>query len=311
MKTLYKCFALLLALGCCQISLAENSELSPLSASATVTITGAVSSSTVCANDPFTATANVYNTSLTGLTYEWSISIGTVNGQLLTTTTTKSITGTVTRPFVGTRADIKLKVMRGSEMLVDVIKPITVLPEVTPPLPGNITVNAPPPSPNGAVCQFSSVTFSVPSVPGASSYVWTATGISSTSSSRSFTVSFGSSGNKTISVRAIGCAGSSPVRTTNVSVIPSNQAPCNESFAVAAPVATFPNPATTTFALAVPESYVTATAQLTSQETGKAVKTFTVTGTTTQVATNDLPSGVYLLTVPGKEGKITKRIIVQ
>lgn len=80
---------------------------------------------------------------------------------------------------------------------------------------------------------------------------------------------------------------------------------------MAAPVVTFPNPATTTFALAVPESYVTATAQITSQETGKAVKTFTVTGTITQVATDDLPSGVYLLTVPGKEGKITKRIIVQ
>lgn len=162
MKTPYKCFALLLASGCWQFSLAENSDLSPLSASATVTISGAAASSTVCANDPFTATANVSNTSLSGLTYEWSISIGTVNGQLLTTTTTNTITGIVTRPFVGTRADIKLKVMRGSEMIVDVIKPITVLPEATPSLPGNIAVNAAPPSPNGAVCQFSSVTFSVP-----------------------------------------------------------------------------------------------------------------------------------------------------
>lgn len=317
MKTLYKCFALLLALGCCEVSLASSdpdSSTPQYVPTVQIVLSNTESGSQVCQNNSFTARAVVSNTSTVGLEYQWLVGRGTVNGSGTSVrTTSNTVTCVVTLPLPQTtdRANIVLQVFRGNTQIATDVLDFTLLPQVTPALPGNIAVNAAPPSPNGAVCQFSSVTFSVPSVPGAYSYVWSATGISNTSSSRSFTVSFGSSGNKTISVRAIGCAGTSPARTTNVFVIPSNQAPCDEPFAVAAPVATFPNPATTTFALAVPESYVTATAQLTSQETGKAVKTFTVTGTTTQVATNDLPSGVYLLTVLGKEGKITKRIIVQ
>lgn len=315
MKTLYKCFALLLALSWSQISLANNPPPpTPAPPSVRIILSNTESGSQVCLNNSFNARAEVLNTSTSGLTYEWLVARGTVNGSgTVVRTSTNTVNCAVTFPLPNTnQAEVRLIVFRGTERVGLDIRILTVLPQTTPSLPGNIAVSAEPPSPNGAVCQFSGVTFSVPAVPGAFSYVWTASGSSSTSSSRFFTTSFSSSGNKTISVRARGCAGDSPARTTNVFVIPSNQAPCNEGpFAVAAPFTTSPNPATTTFALAVPESYVTATAQLTSQETGKVMKTFTVTGTTTQVATDDLPSGVYLLTVPGKDGKVTKRIVVQ
>ncbi len=318
MKTLYKCFTLLLALGWSQISLANNPPPPPPPPPAVdIVLSGTESGSQVCRNDLFTARAVVTNTSTSGLTYKWLVGRGTVNGSGTTVTTSSNTVNcavTLPLPLTASQANVVLQVFRGTQQIAADVADLTLLPEITPAQPGGVSITADPPSPTGqAPCQFVGVTFSVASVTGAYQYIWTANGRTTTTSSRIFSTSFSSTGNQTVTVRARGCAGDSPIRSTSVFVIPSNDSPCNDGpFLVASgEVNTSPNPATAAFVLEVPETYVSTTAQLTDQKTGEVVKTFTVTGTKTEVDTQGLPSGVYLLTIPSKDGKITKRIVVQ
>ena len=318
MKTLYQCFTLLLALGCWQTSLAngDDDNAPPPPVAIDITTTNTELGGQVCRNDPFTARATVSNTNTSGLTFQWRVAIGRVNGTLgAVRTSSNTVTCTVERPNSGDEANVILNVFRGNVMVGNGASEIVrVLPETRPGSLGSISVSADPPSPaDRAPCQFAGVSFSVAPAPEAFAYVWTVGGRTSTTRNPSFFTSFSNTGSQTVTVRARGCIGDSPTQSTTVSVIARNSPPCNEGpfFQVSEAVSTTPNPVSTVFTLETPKSYISATAQLTDQKTGKVVQTFAVTGTETEVNTQGLPSGVYLLTVPGKEGKVTKRIIVQ
>ena len=238
-------------------------------------------------------------------------------------TANRSVTIRVDRPFSGTRADIKLRVLRnGTQILAD-IKPVIVLPNTLPARPGTITItNDNPGSPtNSVICQNSTVTFSVPTVTGANQYRWTVGNSTTTTSSRTFTTFLTTVGNNIpVSVVAVGCAGSSAASTASIFVIPANQSPCNNGgqFRTASPsatkssVSTYPNPVNDgALKVDVSQEYLLSSAQLIDQKTGKTVKSFTIEDQESLIATDDLPKGTYLLKLQNKEGTLTRRIVVE
>ena len=316
MKTLYKCLALILALGCWQVSLAKSND-----PAVTITISGAAGASTVCPGSSFTARANVSNTSTSGLIYEWSVSIGTANGLNLLRTNSTTATIIVNRPFDGNRGDIKLRVLRSNSQIAADIKAVTVLSNVFPSQPNFITVRPDNPnSPTGTViCQNSGATFSIPAVTGANQYLWTVNGSTRVTSSPSFSTFFNTTGSQTVSVRASGCAGTSASRAVTVTIIPANQSPCNNnqfsrtaSPSAKSSVSTYPNPVENgTLKVEVSQDYLLSSAQLIDQKTGRTMKSFTITDQQSIVATNDLPKGTYLLKLQNKEAILTRRIIIE
>ena len=321
MKPVYKCsvFLFLLALSCWNPSLAGSSDPPPPRVN--ITISGAASSSIVCKDDSFTATANVSNVSTSGLVYEWSVAIGSVNGQInIVTTTSNTVTVVVARSFSGTRANITLRVFKNGREVTNSVKELTVL-SIPPAKPGFISVT--PSNPNSptetVICQNSAATFSVAPITGASQYLWTANGSTSTTSSSSFSAFFNTLGAQTVSVRARGCEGTSAATTVSVFVIPANQSPCNSGqfLRTASPsakssVSTYPNPVENgTLKVDVSPDYLLSSAQLVDQKTGKTVKSFTITDQESEFATDDLPKGNYLLKLQNKEATLTRRIIIE
>ena len=320
MKTLYKCFALLLALGCYQVSFSNPPPQNPPPApSVSIRLSG---SSNVCPGSAFTATATVANTSTSGLSYEWSVAIGTANGSRLLVSPSNTATIRVDRPFEVNRGNITVRVLRNGGAIADKTIPVTVLPNTVPARPGVITItNDNPGSPtNSVICQNSTVTFSVPTVTGANQYRWTVGSSTTTTSSRSFTTFLTTTGNNIpVSVVAVGCAGSSAASTASIFVIPANQSPCNDNqFSRTASssdklsVSTYPNPVNDgALKVDVSQDYLLSSAQLIDQKTGKTVKSFTIEDQESLVATDDLPKGTYLLKLQNKEGTLTRRIVVE
>ncbi len=321
MKTLYLRCTLLLALGCCNLAIAGSPDPPAPPPTVSISISGAASSSTVCPGDSFTARANVSNTSTSGLTYEWAIAIGTVNGQNITTTNSNTVTGIVSRPFSGSRSNITVRVFRSGSEIAEDIKPVTVLSNTSPSQPGAISIqNNNPNAPTSvAICQNSGATFSVAAVSGAFQYRWAVNGSTTTTSSRFFSPFFRNTGQQTVSVVAVGCGGSSAARSVTVSVIPSNQSPCDgPQFRLAAEpadkeaVSTYPNPVENgKLQIDVPSEYLASPAQLVNQKTGDIVKSFSIDDVQSEVSTDNLPKGTYLLRVQGSEGTITRRIIIE
>lgn len=314
MKSLYKSFAFLfLAVACCcNLAFAGNDDPEP-----EVSIS---SPSTVCPGQAFTATAVVSNLSLSGLVYEWSVGIGTANGQLLLTTTSRSATIRVNRPFVGDRGNIVVRVLQNGDEKADDAKPVTLRANTTPSRPGTITIsNNNPSTPGFVICQNSNATFSVPAVAGANAYRWTIGG-NTTTAGRTFTTFLTTVGNSIpVSVVAVGCGGSSAASTSSIFVIPANQSPCNGnqfSRTASSPdklsVSTYPNPVDNgSLKLDVSQDYLLSSAQLIDQKTGKVVKSFTITDQNSVLTTSDLPKGTYLLRLRNKEATLTRRIAIE
>lgn len=314
MKTVYKICSLLLALCGWEASLAcgggsSNPPPPPPPTISSVSVFGTASFSSVCANVPFTATANVAN-EVSGLSYSWGVAIGTVNGVPdFVTTTSKSVSCVVLRPPGSTNiARVSVNLIRNGVMVSSGIRDLTVQPNVVPAQPSFISLQTD--NGSGAPCQFSGGSFSVPAVPGAFQYEWDFEGFTSVTEGPDFFVWFNNADLQTITVRARGCAGVSPDQTTSYFVIPSFQSPCNQGPILQQALSVSPNPATTEFTLKTSEDYVSSAAQLSNQKTGKVEKSFSITGTSMKVDIRELPAGVYLLTVDGKKDKATKRIMV-
>ena len=328
MKPLDRYFILLssslLILSCLQVCWAKSPPSPPPPPpsypSVSITISGAASSSIVCKDDPFTAIANVSNISTSGLVYEWSVAIGFVNGQSIFRTTSNTVTATIARPFSETRAHITLRVFKNGRVVTDRVKLLTVL-SAPPAKPGFISVV--PSNPNAptetVICQNSGATFSVAAVTGASQYLWTANGNTTTTSSPSFSAFFNTLGAQTVSVRAQGCEGTSASTSVSVFVIPANQSPCSSNqFSRTASssnklsVGIYPNPVNDgALKIDVSQDYLLSSVQLVDQETGKTVKSFTITDRESIVATNDLPEGTYLFRLRNKESTLTRRIVIE
>lgn len=314
MKTVYKLCFLLLALGGWEKSFASGGGSNPPPPPppptiSSVSVFGTASFSSVCANVPFTATANVAN-EVSGLSYSWGVAIGTVNGVPdFVTTTSKSVTCVVLRPPGSTNISrVSVNLIRNGVMVSSGIRDLTVQPNVVPAQPSFISLQAD--NGLGAPCQFGGGSFSVPGVFGAYQYEWEFEGSFFVTESPSLFVWFNNADSQTITVRARGCAGTSPDQSTSYFVIPASQSPCNQGPILQQALTVSPNPATTEFTLTTSEDYASSPAQLSNQKTGKVEKSFTITGTSMKVDIRELPAGIYLLTVDGKKDKATKRIMV-
>ncbi len=335
MKTLYKCLTLLLALGWSQISLANNPPPKtppPPPKVTSITVSGTPTSTTLCRNVTFTATANVSNERSTDR-YRWGVAIGEV-----------TFDGVSTADFVTANKTVSVRALRapGSSGIIRLsvtiiksngaeeqnsgkTKDFTLLPD-TPATPGFISVQ--PDNPNSptntVICQNSGATFSVAATAGAIQYLWTVNGSTTTTSSRFFSTFFNTTGSKTVSVRARGCGGSTSGSTSiSVNVIPSSNSPCNGPLArTASPsfekqpdsklsVSTYPNPVVNELNIDVSNDYLSSVGQLVDQQTGKTVKSFTLSSTQSTINTSDLPRGTYLFKVSNQNGVLTRRLIIE
>ena len=298
-----------------------------------ITTTGTATSTTVCRNVTFTATAIVSNERSTDR-YRWGVAIGevaavTFNGTADFVTTGKTVNVNVLRS-PGSSGIIRLSVTiirsNGGEVNSSgKTRDFTLLPD-TPATPGFISVE--PDNPNSptntVICQNSGATFSVPATTGAIQYLWTINGSTTTTSSRFFSSFFRNTGTQTVSVRARGCGGStSSSRSISVTVISGSNSPCNGPLArTASPsfekqsdsklsVSTYPNPVVNELNVDVSNDYLSSVGQLVDQQTGKTVKSFTLSSTQSTINTSDLPRGTYLFKVSNQNGVLTRRLIIE
>ena len=145
---------------------------------------------------------------VTGATsYIWILPVGWTGNSSTTsiTTTAGATSGNITVSAVNSC---------GSSTVRTLAVTVTALPAQPSAITGNITV-----------CQGSSQSYSIPAVPGATSYIWLLpVGWSGNSSTTSITVVAGSTGG-TISVSAINSCGSGPSRSITVTVNPTPPVP--------------------------------------------------------------------------------------
>lgn len=312
MKNMFKFCLLLLALGGFEAAYASLPGMWHIPSVRSVSLSGTVTQSAVCANVPFTATVNVDN-EVSGLTYRWGVAIGTVNGVAdFVTTASKSVTCVVLRPPGGTNIARVSVVMLRNGVIVTTngtgVRDLTVATAGVPAQPGSITFQSYSPT-FGAICERTTGIISVSPVPGAYQYEWTFDGNSFVTTDSGVAVGFFNPGTITATVRARGCGGVSGASSQSYFVLAAGEGPCPSTFAQAVEVA--PNPASSEFTLTTTEDNVSATAQLADSKTGTVAKRFTVTGTATKVDVRGLPAGTYVLTVNGKKGKVSSRVVVE
>lgn len=343
MNTLYKCFALVLALFCYDFAVASSSSSSPPPPPVevtSVTTSGTATSRTVCRNTPFTATANLSSTVRDSDQISWGVAIGTVTAGSINgvadfvTIPQRTVTVSILRSPGGSgTVRLTAAVVRNGVEITGSIggKSFTVLAD-TPATPTSISADSGIPGlpGNNVVCQNSTVTYSVPATAGAIQYLWTAKGSTTTTSSPSFSTSFPSVGTQTVSVRTRGCGGStSGSRSVTFQVLSRNDSPCNSNTFVRAAspsvskqsmsnpsegklsVSTYPNPVVNELNIDVSSDYLSSTAQLINQETGESVKSFTILGAQSTIDTRDLPKGTYLLKMSNQQGGLTRRLIIE